>query len=120
MDAEIFAKVFEKCRLLTKLLGHIVESLDDYGCPKTQDLAVEGKTNSSWICCSYTFLHKTRLHCAERKANVYGDYAMQHLELKFFYVCIVFVFITNLILSTRLYFVYSIHFGNLERSKQDA
>ena len=81
MNAEVFAKGFEKCRLLSRLLGQNVEKLDDYGCPKIQDLAGEGKVNSSWICSSYLFRHKTRLHCAERKAKVYGDWAMQHLNL---------------------------------------
>ena len=76
MNAEVFAKGFEKCRLLTNLLGRNVEKLDDYGCPKIQDLV---KTDSSWICSSYPFRHKTRLHCAERKAKVYGDWAMQYL-----------------------------------------
>ena len=70
MNAEVYAKGFEKCRLLTRLLGQIVENLDDYGCPKTQDLV---KTDSLWICCSYLFRRKTRLHCAERKAKVYGE-----------------------------------------------
>ena len=76
MNAEVFAKELEKCRLLTNFLGRNVESLDDYGCPNLQDLV---KTDSSWICFSYPFRHKTRLHCAERKANVYGELAMQHL-----------------------------------------
>ena len=76
MDAEVFAKGLEKCRLLTNLLGQIVENLDDYGCPKNSDLI---KTDSSWICSSYLFRHNTRLHCAERKAKVYGERAMQHL-----------------------------------------
>ena len=81
MNAEKFAKGFEKCRLLTRFLGQNVENLDYYGCPKIQDLGGEGKSDSSWICSSYPFRHKTRLHCAERKANVYGDWAMQHLHL---------------------------------------
>ena len=81
MDAEVFAKRFEKCRLLTRLLGQIVDNFDDYGCPKTQDLVGEGKTKYSWICSSYLFRHKTRLPCAERKAKVYGNWAMQHLNL---------------------------------------
>ena len=73
MNAEVFAKLFKKCRLLTRLLGQIVENLDDYGCPKIQDLVGEGKTNSSWISFSYLFRHKKRLHCAEGKAKLYGD-----------------------------------------------
>ena len=47
--AEVFAKGLEKCRLLSGLLGQNVEKLDDYGCPKIQDLV---KTDSSWICSS--------------------------------------------------------------------
>ena len=76
MNAEVFAKGLEEYKLLTSLLGRNVENLDDYGCPRIKDLV---KTDSSWICCSYLFRHKTRLHCAERKAKVYGDWAMQHL-----------------------------------------
>ena len=74
MNAEVFAKGLEKCRLLTSLLGQNVENLDDYGCPKIQDLG-----HSVWNCSSYPFRHKTRLHCAERKAKMYGEWAMQHL-----------------------------------------
>ena len=76
MNAEVFAKGLEKCRLLSNLLGRNLENLNDYGCPKIQDLV---KTHSSWICSIYSFRHKTRLHCAERKAKLYGDWAMQHL-----------------------------------------
>ena len=76
MNAEVIAKGLEKCRLLTNLLGQIVENLDDYGCPKSQDIV---KTDSLRNCSSYLFRHKTRLHCAERKAKVYGEWAMQHL-----------------------------------------
>ena len=52
MNAEVFAKGFEKYRLLSNLLGQNVESLDDYGCPKIQDLV---KTDSLWICSGYAF-----------------------------------------------------------------
>ena len=76
LNAEVFAKGLEKCKLLTSLLGQNVENLGDYGCPKIQDLV---KGNSLWNCSSYPFRHKTRLHCAERKAKVYGEWAMQHL-----------------------------------------
>ena len=79
MNAEAFAKGLETCRLLTRVLGQVVENLDDYGCPKIQDLVGEGKTDSSWICSSYPFRHKTKFHCAERKAKVYGEWAMQPL-----------------------------------------
>ena len=76
MNAEVFAERLEKCRLLTSLLRQKEEILDDYGCPKVQDLVI---TDSLWICSSYPFRHKTRLHYAERKAKVYGEWAMQHL-----------------------------------------
>ena len=45
MNAEVFAKGLEKCRPLTSLLGQNVENLDDYGCPKIQDLV------SLWTVC---------------------------------------------------------------------
>ena len=76
MKAEVFAKTLEKFRLLTSLLEENVENLDDYGCPKYQDLV---QTDSLWICSNYLFRHKTRLHCAERKTEVYGEWAVQHL-----------------------------------------
>ena len=75
MNAEVFSKRLEKCRPLTTLHGQNVENLDDYGCPKIHDLL----KNGSWISSSYPFRHKTRLHCAERKARVYGEWALQHL-----------------------------------------
>ena len=76
VNAEVFAKALEKCRLLTNLLGQNKENLDDYGCSRIQDLV---KTDSLLSCSSYPFRHKTRIHCAERKAKVYGEWAMQHL-----------------------------------------
>ena len=71
MNTEVFAKGLEKCRLLTRFLEQNVENLDDNACPKIPDPVEEGTANSSWICSSYPFRHKTRLHCAERKAKVY-------------------------------------------------
>ena len=50
MNAEVYAKAFEKCGLLTRLLGQNVENLDDYGRPKIQDLVGERKADISWIC----------------------------------------------------------------------
>ena len=75
-NVELFAKCVEKCRFLINLLGQNLENLDDYGCPKFQDLV---KTDSLWICSSYLCRHKTRFHCAEGKTKVYRDWAMQHL-----------------------------------------
>ena len=76
LNAEVFAKGLEKCRLSTNLFGRNVENLDDYGSPKIQDLV---KTDSSWICSSYLFRNKPRLHCAEGKPKVYGDWVKQYL-----------------------------------------
>ena len=75
MNAKVFAKGLEKCTLLTRFLGQNVENLDDYGSPKIQDLV---KLDTSWMCSSYAFRHKTRLHCAERKAKVFGEWDMRH------------------------------------------
>ena len=101
MNAEVFVEEFKKCTLLTRLLWQNLESLDKHGCPKIQELIGEWKADSSWICSFYPFRQKTRLHCAEQKANVYGEWAKQLLNLWFLHVFIVFVFTTNLILSTR-------------------
>ena len=38
MNAEVFARGLENCRMLTRLLGQNVEKLDDCNCPKIQDL----------------------------------------------------------------------------------
>ena len=76
MIGEVFAKGLEKCTLLTRLFGQKMEHLGDYGCPNVQDVV---KTDTSWICSSYLFRHKTRLHCAEREAEKYGEWAKQHL-----------------------------------------
>ena len=108
MNAEVFANGLEKCRLLIRLFGQNVEKLDDYGCPKIQDLV---KTDSSWVCSSYPFRHKIRLHCAEREIKLYGEKAMQHF--KTLYVFFVVVFTTNLILSTRCDFFYSFRFEKM-------
>ena len=62
MNAEVFAKGFENCRMLTRFLGQNVGNSDDYGYRKIQDLV--GVANSFWMCSSYPCRHKTRLHCA--------------------------------------------------------
>ena len=43
MNAEVFAKGFEKSRLLTRILRQNVEKLDDYGCPKIRNLVKNGQ-----------------------------------------------------------------------------
>ena len=77
------------------------------------DLVGEGKTFNSWMCPSYPFRHNTKLHCAEGKAKVYGEWAQQNLKSLILYVFIVFVFTTNLIPSILHDFFYSIHFDKL-------
>ena len=62
MNAEVFAKGLEKCRLLSSLLGQNIEKLDDHGCPKIQNLV---ETDSSWICSSYFFDTKQGLELAK-------------------------------------------------------
>ena len=56
------------------LLDKQVENLEDHGCPKVQDLVGE----EIWICSSYPFRHKTTLHCAERKAKLFGNWIMRN------------------------------------------
>ena len=75
LNAKVFVKGFEKCRLLTSLLEQNVEILDDYGRLKSQDLV---KTDKLWICSSYPFRHETSFHWADRKSKVYGERAMQY------------------------------------------
>ena len=71
--------VYQTSRTKSKNVKNVKN--DHYGCPKNQDLFGEAKADSSWICSSYPFRHKTKLHCVERKAKVYEDWAMQHLYL---------------------------------------
>ena len=101
MNAEVFANWVEKCGLFTTLLGQNVENLDEYGCPKNQILVEERKADSSWMCSIYRFRYKTKLLCAERKAKVYGEGPMQHLNLWILYVFILFMFTTNSTLRAR-------------------
>ena len=56
MNAALFVKCLELCKLASRLLGQCVENLDDYGFPNIQDLIVaEEGWNVSWICSSYLF-----------------------------------------------------------------
>ena len=54
MNAQVFAKGLEKCRLLTNLLGQNVENLDDYGCPKIQELVKRTCCGSALVTLSDT------------------------------------------------------------------
>ena len=79
VKAEYFAKGTETCKFLSSLWDNEVENLDDHGCPKLQQLVESDK--QILICSSYPFRHKTTLHCAERKANLFGEKTMQYLKL---------------------------------------
>ena len=86
VNGEYVAKGIEKCKILGNLLDEEVENLEDHGCPTVQDLVDE----EMWICSSYPFRHKITLHCAERKAKMFGNWTMQHLMLKIYSVkCVV-------------------------------
>ena len=61
MNAEVFAKGIEMCRLLTSLL---VGNLDEDGCTKIQDRV---KRDSLWICSSYFSYTKQGLTVPKRK-----------------------------------------------------
>ena len=109
MNEEVFAKGLEKCRLLTRLLRQNVENLDDYGCPKIQHLIGEGKTTvrgSAVVTPSDTkqgfTVPRGKQSCIEN--------GLGNIYLRKFRKCSLdFVFTTNLILSTRHDFFYSIH-----------
>ena len=63
LNAEVFVKGLEKCKLASRPFGQTVENLFDYGFPKIQDLIVaEEKRNVLRISSSYPFRHKSRLH----------------------------------------------------------
>ena len=105
MNAEMFAKGFEMCRLMTSLLGRIVEKLDDYGIAQKFKIlskqTVRGPTLVTLSDTKQGFTVPTgKQRCTEN--------GLCNL-CKFLYVFIVFVFTTNLSLSTRHYF-FSIAF----------
>ena len=77
VEGEYFANGTEKSKTHGNLLDKEVEILEDHGCPKVQDLVDE----EIWICSSYPFGHKTKLHCAERTAKFFGNWIMRHLML---------------------------------------
>ena len=82
MNAEVFAKALEKCRTLTRLLGQNVENLDDYGCPKIQDLV---KTDSSCICSSYSFPDTKQRFAVPRRKRRCMEIGLWNIS-KFLYV----------------------------------
>ena len=120
MNAEVSAKELEKCKLLTGLFGQKVQTLDDYGCPKIKIMLEKEK----WAVRVYALI---TLYCAKQgftvprgKQRCIERVLCNIFLCNFLYVFLVFVFTTNLILSTRHDFFYSIQFRNFERSKLDA
>ena len=77
VKGEDFAKWTEKCKILGNLLDKEVESLEDHGCPKLQDLVDE----EIWIFSSYPFRNNTTLYSAERKSKMFGNWIMRPLML---------------------------------------
>ena len=80
--AEFFAKGSEKCKILSQILNKPVENLDNLSCPLASALVFRNeKGECDWICSSYPLRHLKTLHCAERKAYVYGLWTKTHLGL---------------------------------------
>ena len=77
VNGEYFAKGTEKIKILAGLMDKFVENLDDQGCPKVQDLVDE----EMWVCSSYPFRHKTTLHCAKCKAQLFANWIRDHIDL---------------------------------------
>ena len=70
-EAEIFAKEYEKFKILAEFLGTKFINLDDYTCPKVQFLLFKDE-EYDWSCSNYPFRRAKTLHCAEGKAFAYG------------------------------------------------
>ena len=111
MNAEVFPKGLEECRLLTRLLGQNVENLDDYGCPKIQDLVILSKRTARGSA-PVTLSDTKQGFTVPRRKQRCTENGLCNI-CKFLYVFLVFVFTTSLILSTRHDFFYSIHFEKL-------
>ena len=57
--------------------GEKSENLENHSCLNFQDLVV----GEMWICSNYPFRHKTTLQCAECRANLFGNWILNHLKL---------------------------------------
>ena len=75
---EYFAKVFEKCKIISPYLCKDVKNLDDLGCPKASKL-IEND-DAEWNCSNYPYRHKKTLHCAEKKAYAYGKWTLNFFD----------------------------------------
>ena len=55
----------------SKILGNLMATnMDDHGGTKIQNVVDLKAYEGLWICMNCPFLHKTILHCAERKAKL--------------------------------------------------
>ena len=86
----VFAKGLEKCRLLTTLLGQNIGNLDDYGCPKIQDLVKTDSRGSALVTRSDTKQGFTVPRGKQRGM----ENGLCNI-CKFLYLFVVFVFTTN-------------------------
>ena len=77
VKGDYFAKGLKKGKIFGNLLVKDVENFEDHDCSKFQDLIDE----ENCICLSYPFRNKTTLHCAVRKAKLFGNWIMRHLML---------------------------------------
>ena len=66
-EAEFFAKGYEKFKILSEFLETKVTNLDDYACPKVQNLIFKDESYD-WRCSNYQFRHANTLHRAEKKS----------------------------------------------------
>ena len=75
---EYFAKGLEKFKILLPYLCMDVENFDDLGCPKASKLLEND--DAEWNCSNYPYRHKKTLHCAEKKAYVYGIWTLNFFD----------------------------------------
>ena len=80
---EYFAKVLEKCKVLSNYLCKVVENLDNFGCPKASKLI--SNKDTIWECSNYPYRHKRTLSCAEKKAYAYENWVPSFFDkIKYF------------------------------------
>ena len=71
-----FANRTEKCKFFSNLMEKEVLNSEDQGSPKNQDLA--DTVEELWIWSSNLLRQKFTPNCAERKANLSGNWTFQH------------------------------------------
>ncbi len=75
-DASYYAKGKHKCTQLTRLFGKTFHNLEDFDCPTIRELRPP-----PFRCDSYPGRHENTSHCAQRKAQVYGDWLIDFFRL---------------------------------------